>query len=179
MPLPFILIPLPIHLLNTPPSTPQAHGERLKDQWPPNISQRRNHRFLEDNIYKHSLLGRHLAVNPTCCCLGSKSHPNLCNPLECSLPGSAVHGIFPGKNTGVSCRFLLKGIFPTQGSNWHPLHWQADSLALSHQGNLRQRRRHGIFWMCGVQKNTQSADSYYVPGIREVSQILPVCSQYK
>ena len=24
---------------------------------------------------------------------------------------------FPGKNTGVSCHFLLQGIFPTQGSN--------------------------------------------------------------
>ena len=24
---------------------------------------------------------------------------------------------FPGKNTGVDCRFLLQGIFPTQGSN--------------------------------------------------------------
>ena len=24
---------------------------------------------------------------------------------------------FPGKNTGVGCRFLLQGIFPTQGSN--------------------------------------------------------------
>ena len=23
----------------------------------------------------------------------------------------------PGKNTGVGCRFLLQGIFPTQGSN--------------------------------------------------------------
>ena len=25
---------------------------------------------------------------------------------------------FPGKNTGVSCHFLLQGIFPTQGSTW-------------------------------------------------------------
>ena len=28
----------------------------------------------------------------------------------------------PGKNTGVGCHFLLQGIFPTQGSNWHLLH---------------------------------------------------------
>ena len=43
----------------------------------------------------------------------------------------------PGKNTGVGCRFLLQGIFPTQGSN--PLLpspafnlLQAGSLPLSH-----------------------------------------------
>ena len=37
--------------------------------------------------------------------------------MGCSLPGSSVHGIFLGKNTRVSCHFLLKGIFQTQGSN--------------------------------------------------------------
>ena len=36
----------------------------------------------------------------------------LCNPMDCSLPGSSVHGDSPGKNTGVSCHFLLKGILP-------------------------------------------------------------------
>ena len=40
---------------------------------------------------------------------------------------------FPGKNTGVDCHFLLQGIVPTQGYNFlHLLHWQADSLPLSH-----------------------------------------------
>ena len=42
---------------------------------------------------------------------------------------------FPSKNTGVGCHFLLQEIFPIQGSNQHLLcllHWQADSLALSH-----------------------------------------------
>ena len=42
---------------------------------------------------------------------------------------------FPGKNTGVGWHFLLQGIFPTQGSNPHLLHWQVDSLPLSHQGS--------------------------------------------
>ena len=32
--------------------------------------------------------------------------------MDCSLPGSSVHGIFPGKNTGVDCHFLLQRIFP-------------------------------------------------------------------
>ena len=33
------------------------------------------------------------------------------------------------------CRFLLRGIFLTQGSNLHLLHWQVGSLPLSHFGN--------------------------------------------
>ena len=40
---------------------------------------------------------------------------------------------FSGKNTGVGCHFLLQGSFPTQRSNPCLLHWQADSLLLSHQ----------------------------------------------
>ena len=42
---------------------------------------------------------------------------------------------FPGKNTGVGCHFFLQGIFLTQGWNWHLLHWQGNSLPLSHLGN--------------------------------------------
>ena len=34
----------------------------------------------------------------------------LCNPINCSPPGSSVHGIFPGKNTGMGCHALLKVI---------------------------------------------------------------------
>ena len=41
----------------------------------------------------------------------------------------------PGKNTGVGCNFLLQGIFLTQGSSLSLLHWQVDSLPLSHQGS--------------------------------------------
>ena len=29
-----------------------------------------------------------------------------CDLIDCSLPGSSVHGISPGKNTGVGCHFL-------------------------------------------------------------------------
>ena len=48
-----------------------------------------------------------------CCavlCLVTQSCPTLCDPMNCSPPGSSVHGDSQGKNTGV-------GIFPTQGSN--------------------------------------------------------------
>ena len=55
------------------------------------------------------------------------------DPMDCSLPGSSVCGISPGKNTGVVCHFLLHGIFPTEGSNLCLLHGQVGSLPLSHQ----------------------------------------------
>ena len=33
----------------------------------------------------------------------SLSHVQLCHPVDCSPPGSSVHGDSPGKNTGVGC----------------------------------------------------------------------------
>ena len=50
-------------------------------------------------------------------CLVTQSCPALCNPTDCSPPGSSVHGDSPGTNTGVGSHSLLQGIFPTQGSN--------------------------------------------------------------
>jgi len=47
--------------------------------------------------------------------------------MDCSLPGSSVHGDSPGKNTGVGCHALFQGIFPTQGSN--PLSLMSPGLA--------------------------------------------------
>ena len=41
----------------------------------------------------------------------------LCDPLDCSLPGFPCPWDFPGKSTGVGCRFLLQGIFLTEGSD--------------------------------------------------------------
>ena len=70
-----------------------------------------------------------------CVCLVAQSCPILCDPMDCSLPGSSVHVDSPGKNTGVGCHSLLQGLFPTQGSNpglplcrWILYH-------LSHQGS--------------------------------------------
>ena len=42
----------------------------------------------------------------------------------------------PGKSDGVGCHFLLQEIFLTQASNLCLLHWQMDSLPLSHLGSL-------------------------------------------
>ena len=47
----------------------------------------------------------------------AQSCPTLCDPMDCSPPGSSVHRDSPGKNTGVDCHALLQRVFPTQGSN--------------------------------------------------------------
>ena len=51
---------------------------------------------------------------------------------------------FPGKSPGVGCHFLLQGIFPTQGSNPHLLHWWVTSLPLSHRGSTALLGRHSL-----------------------------------
>ena len=83
--------------------------------------------------------------------------------LDCSLPSSSVfeiyqarileytavffsRGSFLGKNTGVSCHFVLQGIFLTQGSNLGLLHCRqffALQVAshLSHQGSPDKRKK--------------------------------------
>ena len=61
----------------------------------------------------------------------------LCDPMDCSLPGSSVHGGSPGKNTRVGCHFFLQGIFLTQRSNprlFCLLHWQGGSFPLAPPG---------------------------------------------
>ena len=63
-----------------------------------------------------------------CWCLVTKSCPTPCDPVDCTLPDSSVRG-FPGQE----CWSGLHAIFLTQGLNLCLLHWQADSLLLSHQ----------------------------------------------
>ena len=55
--------------------------------------------------------------------------------MDCSLPGTSVRGIFPGKNTGMGSHFLLQGIFLTQGSNLGLLHCRQIHYRLSQQGS--------------------------------------------
>ena len=63
---------------------------------------------------------------------------NFCDPMNCSLPGFSVYGILQARILKWVSRFLLQGIFPTQGSNPHPfclLRWQVGSLPRALPGN--------------------------------------------
>ena len=70
-------------------------------------------------------------------CAQSLSRVRLCDHLDCSPPGSSVHGNSPGKNTGVGCHPLLQWIFPSQGIKPKCPALEADSVCLSHQGSPR------------------------------------------
>ena len=83
-------------------------------------------------IIRFSLLGRK-AVTNLCVRLVTQSCPTLCNPMDCSPPGSSVHGDSPGKRTGVDGHALLQGIFPTQGLNPGLLHCRQTLYHLSYQ----------------------------------------------
>ena len=68
-------------------------------------------------------------------CLVTQSCLTLCEPMDCSLPGSSVQGKSPGKNTGVGCHALLQGIFPIQGLNPVLPLCRRILYRLSHQGS--------------------------------------------
>ena len=72
--------------------------------------------------------------------------PTLCDPMDCSPPGSSVHGTLQArvlewgaiafsKNTGVGSNSLLQEIFLTQGSNPGHLYCRYILHHLSHQGS--------------------------------------------
>ena len=61
-------------------------------------------------------------------------YPTLCNPMDCSPPGSSAHGILQARVLEWSASFLLQGIFPTQGLNLDLPHCRQTLFPLSHQG---------------------------------------------
>ena len=67
-------------------------------------------------------------------CLDAQLYPTVCDSMDCSPPGSSVHGDSPGKNIGVDCHALLQRIFLTQGSNPGLPHCMQILYHLSHQG---------------------------------------------
>ena len=63
----------------------------------------------------------------------------LCDLMDCSPPGSSVHGIFPGKNIGVGCHFFLQEIFLTQGLNQGLPHCRQMLYCWNHQVGFQTR----------------------------------------
>ena len=79
-----------------------------------------NHSVKPTRALKFTWLKRLLKKHRTGCHLILSA--TLWDPMDCSPPGSSVHGILQGKNIGVGCHFLLQDIFPTQGLNLRLLH---------------------------------------------------------
>ena len=72
-----------------------------------------------------------------CAVLSRQSCLTLYDPVNCSPPGSSVHGDSPAKNTGGGCHAPLQGIFPTQGLYPALPHCRQTLRHLSHQGSPR------------------------------------------
>ena len=106
-------------------------------------------------------------------CVGLLSRVPLCDPTDCSLPSSSVLWNSSGKNTRVGCRFLLQGIFLTQGSNLcllHLLHWQAGFLPLAPPGKPINSNR-----SCG-RPEASVLDSVAVESSRRRSELETPCA---
>ena len=65
-------------------------------------------------------------------CLVAQLCLTLCDLMDCSLPGSSVHGDSPGKNTGVGCP--PPGDLPNPVIELRSPALQADSLPAKPQG---------------------------------------------
>ena len=82
--------------------------------------------------------------------------------IICSPPGSSVCGISQARIRELGCHFLHQGIFLTQGLNPPILHWQANSLPLSHQ---RTKKHECVFfresWLVlrGTHRHAQPPNS--------------------
>ena len=75
---------------------------------------------MPGKVARPQVLGEHEELLMALWCVCAKSLHfclTLCDLMDCSPPGSSVHGDSPGKNAGVGYHALLQGIFPTQGLN--------------------------------------------------------------
>ena len=114
-----------------------------------------------------------------CCCLVTKLWcPTLCSSVDCSLPGSSVHGISqarilesescsvvsdslgppglyspwnsPGQNIGLGSLSLLQVVFPTQESNQGLLYCRWILNQLSYQGSPKNTGVGCDFFLQGI-----------------------------
>ena len=81
------------------------------------------------------LLSVTLYAWPVVLCLITQECPSLCDPMDCSPPGTSVYGDLPGRNTGVGCHAFLQRIFPAQGLNPCLPYCRQILHCLSHQGS--------------------------------------------
>ena len=100
----------------------------------------------------------------------------LCSPMDCSPPGSSVHGNSPGKNTTVGYHVLLQGIFPTQGLNPGLPHCRQILYQLSHQGSPSYPSRFSKAWFELPESHSKFPPAtYFAYGNVHVSMSLSMC----
>ena len=145
-------------------------------------------------IHSPSILGSHLAewphqrsllvpcpVCPVLCAV--LSHVQFfVTLLDCSPPGSSVHGDSLGKNTGVGCDALLQGNLPNSGIEPRSLELQADSLPTKPPGKPKNTGVGSLPLLKGIFQTQESNWCLHqctlmkcichlgLPGARDVTQ---------
>ena len=83
---------------------------------------------------KHYIWFSLYEVSAAVLCLAAPSCPTLCDSMDCSPPGTSVHGDSPGYWSGCHA---LQGIFPMEGSNTDLPHCRQILCHLRNLGNPR------------------------------------------
>ena len=109
------------------------------------------------------------------CCLVTKLCPAVLQPCGLEHTNLLCPLDFPDENTGMGCHFLLQGIFLTQRLNLRLLHWQADSLPLSHLGSPRV----GTAWEKSVRHVSKETGLWLHNGYREIYNKSIFCKCWK
>ena len=97
---------------------------------------------FKDQVASHPLFSPRcqcMITGPTphvcaCVCAHAQPCPTLCDPMDCSLPSSSIHGFIQARIPEWVVIFYSRGIFLTQGLNLCLLcllHWQVDSVPQS------------------------------------------------
>ena len=114
-----------------------------------------------------------LCVRVHTACSVAQSGLTLCDPMDCSLPGSSVYRIITSKNTGAGCHFLLQGLFQTERSNpplLHFLHRQVDSLPVHHLKTLS--------YSITISSNSKDFNFHILGGLKDLSILLDTCHSH-
>ena len=91
-----------------------------------------------------------------------QSCPTLCNPMDCSPPGSSVHGDSPSNNTGMGCHTFLQGIIPTRGVNPGLLHcigFPGGSDGKKHLPTMQETQVRSLGWEDPLEKEMATHSS--------------------
>ena len=74
-------------------------------------------------------------INRTTMKVKAQSCLTLCDPVDCNLPGSSIHGIFQARILEWVAISFSRRSFPTQGSNQGLPHCRQTLYCLSHQNS--------------------------------------------
>ena len=113
-------------------------------------------------------------------CVGSvaQSCPTLCDPMDCSPPGSSVHRIPQARILEWGATAFLQGIFPTQGSNpgLPPCRWLL--YQLSHQGGPFKRFISSVaqsyLTLCDPMNHSTPGLPVYITNCRSLPKLMSI-----